>query len=194
MRFLWAWLWIRKACWFLFQEIVISCSLWCPSVALQFLWFHRSKAPPSPRFSGATRQFSVGTPNQAKQLTVPQAALREGRMFEALPSPKHANPCLLLQTTHHVLLFSATLRPPTYAGSIRALREASPEVRLWKVGMLETSSTLFSPEGEITGALSQHWAGPPLGRGWHRYSEIIPLTFLNTAVLGFVLTWGTTTS
>lgn len=36
---------IRRPGWLLSQEIVISCSLWCLSVALQVLWFSAASCP-----------------------------------------------------------------------------------------------------------------------------------------------------
>lgn len=48
-----------EACWFLFQKVLISCSLWCLYVELQILWFYSIKPPHIPLFSAANRYSKV---------------------------------------------------------------------------------------------------------------------------------------
>ena len=71
MHLLWAFAYnfsIRKACQFLIHVLLMPCSLWCLSGALQIIWFYSSKPPHSPLFSEATRHSKYANSVSAPQV------------------------------------------------------------------------------------------------------------------------------
>lgn len=91
---------IREGCRFLFQELIISCSLWCPSMVLQVIWLYSSKPPISPVLSGPQAfkvHSSLWRPKHVKQ--IPQGALKKIGMlslFSPFLGRSYLVRCLLL--------------------------------------------------------------------------------------------------
>ena len=95
---------IGEVCWFLFQELIISCFLWGLSVVSQFLWCYSSKPPQLSSVLCSLLSPVPRHPNYANSLLAPQ--INWGRC----QSVKQTIPAVRTPDSSHVLLSSSFQR------------------------------------------------------------------------------------
>lgn len=189
---------IREACWFLFQELIISCSLLYLSVALKNLWLFSSKLqPPGIQSTLASYQY----PESGKTDIVPWVALWKAWTHAALlsfPPERQASSSMFFSWLHQAISELQAFILCWFCKLCKwGERETGPlgsPPKSWNIGhMLHFS---LSPKSEVVSLslLSWSWAMPTWSRGRCGESEIALLICFSVAVLSFVLTWGTSTS
>lgn len=187
---------IREACWFLFQKLIISCSLWCQSVAQEILWLYSTKLPCFPLFSAAARHpksagfpsalrvrrnryQSCEQPSKAGMLDTCSTLLLPPKeeALSCVPSTNHDTLCQMQQASSPALLCS--LQPPgiqttSVPSALQAKQDRNQSLRQPSKKLEHCSHTpLFSfPQGRSCRAVSAS------GKGWCRKSEIAFLSVL----------------